>query len=176
MWKAQALTAVNPKGTDMTTASDTTAVGNPDRSPAYALHLGTRDAEALLEVVPANLIVYRDGDSWEEWGDGHPGDPNPFDPHGQSEAEHIVLCGDNPDAMLADVAYFVAEGPNLARMSRPGQAGIFAVITSADDWSESLCTLRDDMHERAAATTDYLQVYERDRRRALRAARTGRGA
>lgn len=102
----------------------------------FALHLGTREPATLLELLPAQARVFRDGDDWEEWGEPIQG------------AEHIVVFADDTAELLADVAYLVGEGANLVRMEHPGQEGVFACITQAEDWSESIYLLRDEPYRR----------------------------
>lgn len=113
------------------------------------LHLGTFDADALIDLLPKqeDRRIFRGSDlhngegpdSWEEWGEGKPGVGQP---------EHIVIVGDSPD-LLADVAWVLSQSPDLLQpMTYEYQAGTLACITPDDDWSEPYYTLEDTQSER----------------------------
>lgn len=114
------------------------------------LHLGTFEADALIELLPGerHRTIYRgddlhpgldgkgDGkpDSWEEWGETL---TKTYEP------EHIVIVGDSTD-LLADVAWVLSQSPSLLQpMTYPYQKGTLACITPNDDWSEPYYSLED---------------------------------
>lgn len=101
------------------------------------LHLGTRNVDAVKEVLPGNVDVFVELYGWEVWGEG--ADP---DPH------HVIVRtrpGDDSTDLLNDVSYLLAEAPGLLiPMMQIHQAGVLAVLTPDDDWSQPYYTLVDD--------------------------------
>lgn len=123
------------------------------------LHLGTRDAEALIALLPAatgGYTVFRDGDSWEEWGEGinHLTPASQLDPHDEDQQrmarhpEHIVIRGNHDTGtpeFLQDIAYILQQDPGLlVPMEYLNQAGTVAVISPDGDWSVPHYVLIDD--------------------------------
>jgi hypothetical protein len=104
-----------------------------------SLHVGTRDAEALIELLPTDeVIVFRDGDSWEEWGEGMGEHP-----------EHLVIQTRSPltDSidLLRDIAYILSQGPTLLEpMQYPRQAGTLAIISDSSEWDVQYYALMDE--------------------------------
>lgn len=134
------------------------------------LHVGTRDAERLIDLLPtASVTVFRDGDSWEEWGEriNHLTPASQLDPHNEDQQrmahhpEHIVIRTRewNTDSvhLLRDIAWILSEGPDLLiPMMYLNQPGVLAVITGDAEWSErEYYTLVDNQarHRALAACT-----------------------
>jgi len=111
------------------------------------LHLGTFDADALRDSIPRDLVMIRDGDSWEEWGE-------PLSKH-SDHPEHIILRTTDPDTgapeLMTDVTFLITVASELlVPMGYRSQAGTIACITPDDDWSEPVYTVIDVQAQRFA--------------------------
>lgn len=119
------------------------------------LHLGTFDADALIELLPAEhnptrcLGVpgspsewrFKHGDQWEEWGEG-------MDP-ASGQPERVVVSGGSHE-LMADLAWIMDQSPGLLQpMTYPPQRGCIAVITADDDDSTELFFVTDTLAMRA---------------------------
>lgn len=116
------------------------------------LHIGTFNAEAVIELlpkaqrctgVPGSPSEWRfvtNGDNWEEWGEGRPADdPRP---------ELLIALGD-AETLLVDVGYVIENGPGLlVPMTYPNQRGYLACITKESDESEPIYEVKSTPAER----------------------------
>ena len=105
---------------------------------ALHLHIGTHDGDKVESVGLVGVTVFRNGDSWEEWGERR-GDG----------VEHIVIESDafTPLQMLGVLMLLEGEGVTLqAMLAPPHQRGALAVVTTHEDWSDPLLLLTDPQH------------------------------
>ena len=97
------------------------------------LHLGSKTPLVVTELLPQDLYVFIEEDTWEEWGEVNEEDRQ------YSGVHHIIARGKDSAALLADVAWLIENGAPLEPMRGPDhQSRIIACITLDDDWSEAL--------------------------------------
>lgn len=98
----------------------------------YALHLGTYQPEQLLAAIhQMPEQTFRDGDSWEEWGEKI---SNPEYAH---HPEHIIVEHAYIANLMRTFSRVLEDVPHLlVPMTFPFQAGLIASVTPMDDWSE----------------------------------------
>lgn len=98
------------------------------------LHLGVKWEDLHLLIAVAPNTVHLNGDCWEAWG----------------EACHQERCGDAVYHALIEVrddehgekiARALKERVPLVPMRWEGQAGVWATVTDAEDWSEDVFSL-----------------------------------
>lgn len=99
------------------------------------LHLGTKDTDAVLAVLPRNVRTFIEYDQWEEWGESE---------REHNGTHHVIVMGRGiADGLSVNecltIVTSLTDGTLLEPMRGPTyQRGIIASITLDDDWSESL--------------------------------------
>lgn len=105
-----------------------------------ALHLGTRDPDAVIALLPDDVTVFVEYDQWHEWGEK--------DSDSSPGVHHVIIMGQSvlesasTATLLTAYAHLVGEGAELEPMLEPAyQRGTVAVITVDTDWSEALLNI-----------------------------------
>lgn len=98
------------------------------------LHIGTKDVEAVLALLPNDVTVTEiQLDQWEEWSEPREEDRQ------YSGVHHIAIAGQDMSRYLTDVGFLLDVGAPLEYMRGPEyQRGTIASITHDGDWSEEI--------------------------------------